>query len=84
MYVVPGEGMSQSVAPTGLYTIAILAPTTPVVGYGVPSLTGLERNTQAQVGRAPEGRGQPSKAEGRPTHMFNSKIQFAGEVVPPT
>jgi hypothetical protein len=27
MDMVPGEGMCQSVAPTGLYTIAILAPT---------------------------------------------------------
>ena len=31
MYVVPGEGMCHSIAPSGLHTIAILAPTAPAL-----------------------------------------------------
>jgi hypothetical protein len=41
MDVVPRKGMCHSVAPSGLYIIALHVPTASAVGYDVPSLMGL-------------------------------------------
>jgi len=50
MEMVPRKGMCQSVAPSGLYTIAIPAPTAPAVGYSIPSLPGLAAAHQTLAG----------------------------------
>ena len=54
MDVVPREGMRHCVAPSGLYTIPILAPTAPAVGYDVSSLAGLAATHQTLAACASE------------------------------